>query len=339
MNNKKINFDSFFSDTETLAAAGNLSEAKQQLSSLIDSSDLIKARAYNDSGVIAYRSGNKDEALELYQQAVKLAPKEIVYRKNLADLCYFEFGDTQTALAHYRQILVDKPDDFDATIAIGRICADLGRHFLAEANEFFLLAERIEPDSELLAAELKKIKDCCVHSSVRENRFQSDHPGLTSDPHSEYQKLSEKFQPGEEENTEKLIQAFIKQNPDFGLAYNDLGVISHQLEKFEEAGKAYHEAVHLTPNNITFRKNLADHIFVIENDPETAMKFYHDILKDNPRDVETLMMIGNICLALDSEEEARNFFSIVLDIEPWNLDASKALEMLDQNRNKETSSS
>ena len=330
MSSLKININSFFSDTEALAATGNLDEAKLQLGKLIDNHDLFKARAYNDSGVIAYRQGNPDEALKYYQKAVQLAPKEIVYRKNLADLCYFELGDAQTALAHYRQILVDTPNDYDATLAIGQICADLGKHFLAEADAFFNLAENIKPGDELLAGERKNIVD----SSVQNSKPATYPFDPNSDPNIEYQKLSENFQPGREDETEKLIASFIEQYPDFGLAYNDLGAISHQLDKLDDAGRAYREAVRLNPANITFRKNLADHIFVIENDPRNAMEHYHAILTDSPKDLETLMMIGNICLALNSEEEARNFFNLVLDIEPWNLNASNALEKLDQNKAK-----
>ncbi len=322
----------FFTETESLAANGNLTESQQQLQEIIDQQDLISARAYNDSGVIFYRQGDKEKALEHYQKAVSLAPQEIVYRKNLADLCYFEFGNAQTALTHYRQILVDTPDDFDATLAIGRICADLGKYFLAEAGEFFDLAENIKPGDKLLVGERKNIKDYDVQNIEQKHEPLVDPLKLNSDPNAEYQKLSENFQPDREEETEKLILSFIEHYPSFSLAYNDLGVISHQLDKFDAAGRAYREAVRLHPTNITFRKNLADHIFIIEDDPEAAMEHYHTILTNNPKDLETLMMIGNICLALGSKEEARNFFNIVLDIEPWNLDASKALEMLDQNQ-------
>ena len=114
------------------------------------------------------------------------------------------------------------------------------------------------------------------------------------------------------------------------MAYNDLGVISHKLKKLENAGNYYRKAVQLAPDNITFRKNLADFIFVIEGHPEKAMVHYHEALKSSPKDTEVLMMVGSLCLSLGSEEEARNFFNLVLEIEPWNIDAGKALENLDE---------
>lgn len=331
MTNISDSIELFFTETESLAATGNLTEARQQLQELINRQDLIKARAYNDSGVICYRQGAKEKALENYLKAIELAPQESVYRKNLADLYYFEFGEIETALAHYRQILADDPRDFDASLAIGRICADLGKHFLNEAKDFFALAGKIRPDDELLAKECRKLGD----SSIADGKFTGgQQPQKISadggDPGDKYIKLSSDFQSGQEPETEKKLLTFLKQYPDFALAHNDLGVISHQLEKFDQAGRCYREAVRLAPENTTFRKNLADFIFIIEKQPEEAMPHYHEALKANPKDLETLMMIGNICLALGSQEEARNFFNLVLDIEPWNLDASKALEMLDE---------
>ncbi|MBN2809603.1 MAG: hypothetical protein JXR80_08955 [Deltaproteobacteria bacterium] len=132
---------------------------------------------------------------------------------------------------------------------------------------------------------------------------------------------------------EKQLQAFID-NQDLISArvHNDLGVISHQLERFEHVGRLYREAVRLAPENITFRKNLADFIFVIEKLPQEAMFHYNEILKRNPRDPETLLMIGNICLALGVPEEARVFFSLVLEIEPWNIEANSALEMFAESK-------
>jgi len=331
MSNKSV--DQFFSVTENLAATGNLNEAQAQLDKLIDNQDLIKARAHNDLGVISYRQGEKDNALEHYQKAVKLAPKELIYRKNLADLSYFEFGDAQTALGHYRQIIVDKPDDFEALLAIGRICADLGKHFINEASDFFTLAERSRPGDEFVAMERGRIDNTAnINTETNAEQFLSD-PNEADDPVEAYTKLSDNFHSDEAAETEKSILSFLKQYPDFALAHNDLGVISHQLEKFEQSGSSYQKAVRLEPANCTFRKNLADFLFIIAGEPEAAMEHYHAALKNNPKDVEALMMIGNICLALNSEEEARDFFNLVLEVEPWHSDASKAIKILDESRN------
>jgi len=327
-------FEHFFSSAEKLAATGNLNEAKAQLDSILNNQDLIKARAHNDLGVISYRQDEKDKALLHYQKAVKLAPKELIYRKNLADLCYFEFGDAQTALEHYRQIIVDKPNDFDAILAIGRICADLGKHFFSEATDFFDLAEKIRPGNEFVAMERSGVENMANINNKPSTEHLISNSEDTGNPAEIYTKISAGFQAQEAAATEKIILSFLEQFPNFALAHNDLGVISHQLEKLDQSGKCYQEAVRLDPDNNTFRKNLADFLFVIAGNPESAMEHYLATLKNNPKDTETLMMIGNICLALDSEEEAHNFFNLVLEQEPWHSDATQAIKMLNEKDRK-----
>ncbi len=345
MSNSNKHLNNFFDETENLAAANNLSEAKKRLQELINSQDLTIARAHNDSGVIAWREGNADTAHGHYQEAVKLAPGNTVYRKNLADLLYFGMGEIENALVHYRQIIAENPQDFDATLAIGRICADLSRHFHTEACDFLDLAERIEPGNRFVKDERIKLT-----VNPKKQEILSSHPavlkplsnplninnGVSENPSTTYKQLVADLNPENNIDNETIIKNFLDKFPDFALAHNDLGVISHQLDKFDQAGLCYREAVRLEDANTIFRKNLADFIFVIEKKPEEAMPHYHEVLKGNPKDLEALMMIGNICLALGSSEEARNFFNLVLDIEPWNLDASRSLEMLDENDKKKS---
>ncbi len=340
MSNTSVHLDNFFRETENLVATGNLTAAGAQLRNLLDNQDLTIARAHNDSGVIAWQEGKADKALEHYQQAVKLAPENSVYRKNLADLLYFGMGEVENALAHYRQIIANDPRDFDANLAIGRICADLSRHFRQEARGFFELADRIEPDNEYVNNELIKLSNSDSREDSSTPTAEANPQTTTlnlrgadsNDPDTLYQHLSANFDPENNVNNEFKIKDFLDNFPNFAQACNDLGVISHRLKKMDQAEECYLRAVQLAPRNITFRKNLADFLFVVKKDPEAAMPHYHEVLKTAPKDLETLMMIGNICLALDSADEARSFFNLVLDIEPWNLDASKALEMLDEKR-------
>lgn len=339
MKNANTHLDNFFAEAESLAGTGDLSEAGNLLQQLIENQDATIARAHNDSGVIAWQEGNADKALEHYLRAVKLAPENPVYRKNLADILYFGRGETELALAHYRQIIIENPRDFDAVLAIGRICADLSRHFRNEADDFFTLADQIEPGNKFVMEERKKLSahpsEIAPSQTEQNQEPQSNfrlnfNPESSDIPEDKYQQIVSGFNPESPAESEAEIKKFINEFSDFAMAYNDLGVISHQLEKSEQAEASYLNAVELEPENITFRKNLADFLFVVKNQPEEAMPHYHEVLKSAPKDIETLMMIGNLCLALGSPEEARNFFNLVLDIEPWNMDASKALEMLDQ---------
>ncbi len=315
--------------------------AFEKLEKFLKNWKLVKARACNDAGVAAFRQGDPDKALKYYHQAVELAPEEIIFRKNLADLLYFEFGDSDAALAHFRWILQQKPDDFEANLAIGRICADLGRHFLQEADDFFSLSQNIEPGNPLPREERQRLGQMRETNSRKEStqtEISPSTPKANSNPEEEYAALSRSFEPENPAATEEKIKKFLFRYPDFALAHNDLGVISFQLGKPNEAARLYREAVKLAPDNITFRKNLADFVYVIEQDPETAMSHYHKILQSAPQDTETLMMIGKICLEQGMLDDARSFFRLVLQNEPWHLEAGKALEVLDKKKEEKRES-
>jgi len=305
---------SFFSDTEALAATGNLEDASRKLDELLRQQNAVKARALNDAGVIAFRRGDREKAQNLYQEAVKLAPEEISFRKNLADLLYFSFGDSETALAHYRQILAVSPGDFDACLAIGRICADLGRHFLSEAEEFFSLAEKASPGNPAVMAERKQLPHLLTSRETSPGGSATSGSELPENPETAYQQLTATISPEERpaEAETKLLE-FCQRFPDFALAWNDLGVISFKLEKTQQSIQCYRKAVELAPRNITFRKNLADFLLVIEQNSQEAMFHYNEVLKIAPKDIETLLMIGRLCRENNAIEDAETFFNLVLE--------------------------
>jgi hypothetical protein len=44
------------------------------------------------------------------------------------------------------------------------------------------------------------------------------------------------------------------------------------------------------------------------------------------------MAVGHICEAAQKPDDARGFYHRILQIEPWNLDAQKNLDRLDETR-------
>jgi len=125
---------------------------------------------------------------------------------------------------------------------------------------------------------------------------------------------------------EKLSAA----HPDFALAHNDRGVLYYQQGEKSRAQAAYEKAAELQPENITFQKNLADFYYVESNRVEDALRIYVRVLESHPEDVETLLITGHICVALQKFDDAKDFYQRVLEIEPWNANAGQNLEKLEK---------
>ncbi len=124
------------------------------------------------------------------------------------------------------------------------------------------------------------------------------------------------------------LERFLETYPDYALACNDLGVIYYNHGNKEKALEHYEKAVQLSPGNIIFQKNLADFYYVEQVRIQEALEIYVKVLAAHPEDMETLLIIGHICVSLKKFEDARVFYNRVLELEPWNLEAREHLDKM-----------
>lgn len=105
-------------------------------------------------------------------------------------------------------------------------------------------------------------------------------------------------------------------------------MLRYRLGDIGGAQRAYERAVELQPANSNFRKNLADLYFAELGRTDDAISIYLDLFRQQPRDLETLAGLGQICVAVGRPEEAKSFYRRALEIEPWNADVRAALQGL-----------
>jgi tetratricopeptide (TPR) repeat protein len=153
--------------------------------------------------------------------------------------------------------------------------------------------------------------------------FESD-----ASPELAYQRCQELVSNGQIELAITGLETLISRYSDFALAHNDLGVLYYQQGDKKRSLESYEQAVTLNPNNPNYQKNLADYYLTEQGEIEKALKIYLSVLNENPEDIDTLMVAGHICVAIGNSEAARTFYDRVLDVEPWNLEASERLESL-----------
>ena len=84
----------------------------------------------------------------------------------------------------------------------------------------------------------------------------------------------------------------------------------------------------LDPINTTFKKNLADHLCYVNGEIGEALEIYLRLLKEDPEDIEVLTAAGDVCRSIDRPADAELFYNRVIEIEPWNSDASDKLDAL-----------
>ena len=111
-----------------------------------------------------------------------------------------------------------------------------------------------------------------------------------------------------------------------------LGVLYYKNGDNNSALKHYRIALNHDPNNISFRKNLADLLAVEFGEYEEALQHYVAVLASDPKDVEALLATGHICARLERYDDAAEFYEKVLEIEPNNSDAQNWLAKMREKR-------
>jgi len=101
------------------------------------------AAAHNNLAIVFQESGRNDDAINHYHQAITLDPGLITAHINLAQM-FRMCGQHQSALTHYQRVLALKPHEADAHAGLATVLFDLGRH--DEARISIELALKYDPD-------------------------------------------------------------------------------------------------------------------------------------------------------------------------------------------------
>lgn len=272
------------------------------------------ARGHHELGTLHYKYGDKDNTLECYKKSVEYDPDNMDYLKNLADYYHVELEQVEPALAVYKNILEKCDNDVDTLFITGNL--SLVMHNFEDAKNYYRKVLRIEPWHAEAFEYLEKIKN---HQSE---------DSKTVSPDEMHQKAHEAGAAGDVESAISTLEQLIRQNPDHAVAHNDLGAYHSKLGHTDQALNHYLQAVRLEPFNTTFEKNLADFYYAVNQDLAEALKIYLNVLKRDPEDTEVLLAAGHISREVNRLQNAEMFYSRVMEIEPWNLEASENLNSL-----------
>lgn len=259
------------------------------------------ALAHNDLGVLYHHAGNPTLALAHHEKAARLQPDTILFRKNLADFYAVELGWLEEAVDIYLEVVKRNPRDTEALIALGQLGSALAGSRTLDAP----------PQREQLEANCQSTPHVVAPSPKSEQELYAEAQQLASQ--------------GDFNTARSCLEGLISRQPSNALYHNDLGVVCYQLGDSAAAQRQYETAHQLQPANPTFTRNLADLYFSQRDQVDQAIYLYLDLLKQNPRDIETLINLGHVCRAVGRGEEANTFYRRALEIEPWNGEARQAL--------------
>ena len=143
-----------YEEATRLIAAGDTGAGRDRLREMVAAHPGF-ALAHNDLGVLAYQAGDRQEALERYENAARLEPSNMTFQKNLADCYWVGFGRYKDALKIYVDVLSAYPEDLETLHATGRLCLALGRP--EDGRTFFERMLEIEPWNVEAGRELDRL--------------------------------------------------------------------------------------------------------------------------------------------------------------------------------------
>lgn len=271
--------------------------------------------AHDELGFLYYQSGKHDNALKHFEKAVRLEPDNPKFQKNLADFYYTALSRTEDALEIFEKLLVKNPTDGEILLITANLLVSLNR--FDEAQSYYQSLLDLEP----WRLDIQELVDKLKHRGDGDGS-----PELEA----QYQRAQAQVQTGNNAEAIRILEALLKENPDYTLAHNDLGVLYYRDGDMQKALQHYESAVTLEPTNHIYLKNLAEYYLFVMGEIEKALELYVVILKKNPQDVEALMAAGRISEQFENYEQAKIFYEAILDAEPWHMEASERLAAMGQ---------
>jgi tetratricopeptide (TPR) repeat protein len=233
--------------------SGQVSEAMEQFEQTLRI-EPDYAKAHNNLGCTLEQTGQSADAIGQFEQALRLKPDYAEAHYNLGNVL-LQTDRTPEAIEQYRIALQIKPDYVEAHNNLGFALGQTGR--LPEAIEQYNQALQIRPD---YAEAHNNLGDALLHS------------GRISEAMAQYQQALQ-IKPDYAEacynlgnvllQTHRIPEAMeqyrraLRIEPDYADAHNNLGISLAQTGRFSEAAEQFEQALRIKPDFVTARNNLA----------------------------------------------------------------------------------
>lgn len=214
----------------------------------------LKARPYNEVGLVFFNQKQFNKAEKLFKQAIELNPKYSHTLINLGNL-YRHQGKLQEAIMKYEKaIKLDHPSSYFANIELGNI--DIKKNHLQNAKGYYEIAVSLRPDHPLAHYNLGRVFE--LVNEISDARFHyKEAINIDPDFFPALNNLATFYiHEGQYYKAIILLKRAIKVNKYYVEAFGNLGVAYYFIGDIDQAEIYYQMALEIDPNYNLARENL-----------------------------------------------------------------------------------
>jgi len=268
--------------------------------------------------------GKFEEAIKHYLEALRLKPDNAELHNNLG-IAYAGQGKFEEAIKHYSEALRLKPDHYKAHNNLGNGFASLGK--LEEAMNHYKEALRLRPDYAEAHSNLGNVL-------ASQGKFDQaiDHysAAVRSEPdyvEAHYNLANVLARQGRFEEAIDHYKETLRLEPDLAEAHNNLGNLLEAQGKFGEAAEHYAQVLRLKPDQAEAHNNLANAL-ASQGKFDEAIAHYTEALRLKPYNAEAHNNLANVLASQGKFKEAIGHYREALRLKPDYVAARKNLELV-----------
>ncbi len=248
----------------------------------------VALTAQKDKKGFIKKEYNVNYIKSLYERALKVDPYFINAYYNLGQL-YKDLGRKKEAIAYYQKALMIDPQYKDAYFSLGNLFRDSGD--VEKAIQAYQQTLAIHPDDEDVYVNIITAYTKLPKSDKRNENYIRERETLVDQ-----------------------LKDLIQKRPPRTTSYFNLGFAFGEVGDFQEAIKAYKQALEINPDHSKSLQNLGNAYFSLAYLQEMkgllpqAVKNYRQSIAVNPKNAEAYYNLGNVYARLNFPEKAISFY-------------------------------
>ena len=296
-------------------------------------------------GNLCYRHGDVIKALEYWNKALQINPKQANVYKSMA-LLYMKKGQFDDAVEQFRKALEIQSQLPDAYCNIGHSLMMSGRP--KEAIEALQKEIQISPNSDfayfllgqahLQQKEYQKAQEYYETAIKINPRYTNAYYGLASacaklgdlEKAKEYSESFKKLKAQERKHLKgrKIkYDDFVETQKNAAMTYINVGRMYRENGKLAKAEELLKQAAGHDPNNIVCFLELAT-LYQISKQPSKALQMYKKIRDNQPESAVSYLVIGILSAHLKRYDDSEEAFRKLITLAPQKSDGYRELARL-----------